>query len=60
MKKLIIALSVYIFVIALGFVGGYAYCQMLYLERAKEVLKQDKTTFEVQDIEIIIFGETQL
>ena len=60
MKKLIIALSVYLFIIALGFCGGYAYCKMQYLYRAKEVLKQNKTTFEVQDIEIIIFGETQL
>lgn len=60
MKKLIIELSFFIFIIALGFWGGYAYCQMQYLDRAKEVLKQEKTSFEVQDIEIIIFGETQL
>lgn len=45
MKKLIIELSFFIFIIAIGFVGGYAYCQMQYLDRAKEVLKQDKNQF---------------
>ena len=43
-----------------GFGAGFCHQKTLMIERAVEVLTPARGCYEVQDIEIIIFGEPQL
>lgn len=63
MKKLILSLVKITFLIVLvfgaGFGAGFYHQKTIVIDRAIEVLTPEKSCYEIQDIEIIIFGEPQ-
>jgi hypothetical protein len=60
MKSFYITLIGSILLIAFGFYMGYEFRQHEIRQNAEKVFRQRKTSFDVQDIEIIIFDEPQL
>ena len=59
-RQFLIKYTALIGIIVISFIAGYSYKGHEVIQNAQKVFKTGKTTFEVQDIEIIIFGEPQL
>lgn len=54
-KELLILSIIFTTIIISSFFLGYYYRQKEVLESAKEVMSKPKTTYSVEDIEIIVF-----
>lgn len=56
----IITIMAFVVCCALNFYAGYAYRELKLMENAKFIFKEKKTTYTVEDLERVIFGEPQV